>query len=745
MNAINALGYPSVQALAWTLIHFIWQGAAIGLAAFLLLRIARLTARSRYIVGVATLALMLTAPVVTFVVLKPAYVSVPPMSRNEQKFGVAASRVAPGAPIHAPSDSGRLQESRTTATRGLRALTPSAVVVVWLAGVAALSIRLLGGWLVAQRLVKRAVQPVAPEIHALARRLAARLALDRVVRLLESSAVSAPVTIGWLKPVVLLPAAAMTGLSTDQVEALLAHELAHVWRLDYLVNLLQSAVETLLFYHPAVWWASRLVRTEREHCCDDVAITVCDRLVYVTALSELAAIRAPAPMVMAASRGSLLCRVCRILGGAPGAERERPGWLPVFVLILIAGVFMPTALKSVSAVGQEKPHAVVKSGVVGGVADGVAGGIPTGVPAGIPDGVLAGIVGGVSGGVVGGVAGASSEATQNAGSTLQSGQNKADKEKLAEFKRQEALKIEELRNQLNGTAQQQQAKLKSAAEEAQLTAEIVKLQSELKEARDRYERSKKLVETGLASPQTLSEIEVELRMLEQKLAAARQGGQFREQNEKLADLTAQLALARQQLERVRQLFDKGLATTTAVKEAEAKVAASEMKLVDIQKQLALAEAELQRSQAERQAEIARIEQALREIGTRTQEQIRKSAEQQAKQAVDAAVVAEAELRIKAALDSERTVQLLGSTTPVADPSEKVRPGDVLVIDITREPDLPRVYVVADSGAIRLPLIGKVTVLGLTVAQVRETVIGELTKRQLGDNAGVTVTLRRTSR
>ncbi len=115
------------------------------------------------------------------------------------------------------------------------------------------------------------------------------MALDRVVRVFESSAVAVPVMVGWIKPVVLLPAAALSGLTPTQVEALIAHELAHVRRHDYIVNLLQSVVETLLFYHPAVWWVSARVRAEREHCCDDLAVGVCDRLVYVTALADLAA------------------------------------------------------------------------------------------------------------------------------------------------------------------------------------------------------------------------------------------------------------------------------------------------------------------------------------------------------------------------------------------------------------------------------------------------------------------------
>ena len=157
-------------------------------------------------------------------------------------------------------------------------------------GVLVLSLRLLGGWVLTLMLARRAVRAVSP-IRSRPRRgeMARRLELQRRFAVLESAAVSVPTLVGWVRPVVLLPASALAGLSPQcSCEAVLAHELAHVRRHDYLVNLLQSVVETLLFYHPAVWWVSAEVRAEREHCCDDLAVEVCgDRLVYVSALAEL--------------------------------------------------------------------------------------------------------------------------------------------------------------------------------------------------------------------------------------------------------------------------------------------------------------------------------------------------------------------------------------------------------------------------------------------------------------------------
>ena len=118
----------------------------------------------------------------------------------------------------------------------------------------------------------------------MATRLAERLALRRFVNVVESAGVAVPIMVGWLKPVIVLPTSVISGFTPEQVEALIVHELAHIRRNDYLVNLLQAAVETVLFYHPAVWWVSGRIRAEREHCCDDLAVTVCDRLVYARTL-----------------------------------------------------------------------------------------------------------------------------------------------------------------------------------------------------------------------------------------------------------------------------------------------------------------------------------------------------------------------------------------------------------------------------------------------------------------------------
>jgi HEAT repeat protein/beta-lactamase regulating signal transducer with metallopeptidase domain len=202
------------------------------------------------------------------------------------------------------------------------------LVVVWVLGVIVLSVRLAHGWLSARRLRTHGTRATSPSLHQMLERLAARLRVTRPVQLLESLIVEVPAVIGWLRPVILVPASALTGLTPQQLEVLLAHELAHVRRFDYLVNIVQCVIETLLFYHPAVWWVSRRVRDEREHCCDDLVVQVCgDRHLYASALVDMERIRSATPrLALAATGGSLLHRVRRLIAPAAARTEFFPRW-----------------------------------------------------------------------------------------------------------------------------------------------------------------------------------------------------------------------------------------------------------------------------------------------------------------------------------------------------------------------------------------------------------------------------------
>ena len=141
------------------------------------------------------------------------------------------------------------------------------------------------------------------------------LGISRTIQYCECKWLQAPAVIGWFRPVVFLPATALTGLSEDQLQAVIAHELAHIQRLDAFVNVFQVCVETLLFYHPAVWWLNKRIRAEREHCCDDVAVSLCGNPVeYARALTLMEEWRSAPVFAMAANHGPLTDRIMRVLG-----------------------------------------------------------------------------------------------------------------------------------------------------------------------------------------------------------------------------------------------------------------------------------------------------------------------------------------------------------------------------------------------------------------------------------------------
>src|SRR5258708_9356156 len=176
-----------------------------------------------------------------------------------------------------------------------------------------------------------------------------RMGLDRVVRYCEWHRLDAPAVLGWFCPVVLLPVRALTGLTEEQIEAVIAHELAHIRRFDCFVNLFQIATETLLFYHPAVWWMSQRIRAEREHCCDDEAITICgDAVNYARALTLMEEWRTAPALMMAANRSPLAERVVPLLGWDGAAGRIRVAGLTGSFVCLVGALLAGNAFLGVA-------------------------------------------------------------------------------------------------------------------------------------------------------------------------------------------------------------------------------------------------------------------------------------------------------------------------------------------------------------------------------------------------------------
>ena len=349
---------PVVQAAGWTLVHFVWQGALIAISSAIVLELlAFRSARTRYAVACLSLAAMLAAPIATLGMMtssssRPAPIT---LAGDGARLAAGAFRVRPMSDLRGlaspvvfdPVSIGRLDVNKVL----------TAIVACWLAGVVCLLVRMTGGWWRVRRLHRLVLASPSSRWQPACERLAANIGLRRLIHVVESTLVDVPSVVGWLQPVIVLPIASLAGLAPAQVEAILAHELAHIRRHDYVINLLQTLAETLLFYHPAVWWVSARVRAEREYCCDDVALELSgDAMGYATALAELESRRSIGrSIVMAANGGSLVDRVGRILRVPSHDSPRSPGWIVTIVFTALftasAGVvqWLPTKVAGTTA------------------------------------------------------------------------------------------------------------------------------------------------------------------------------------------------------------------------------------------------------------------------------------------------------------------------------------------------------------------------------------------------------------
>jgi bla regulator protein blaR1 len=274
----NILSERLIDAVGWTLFHSLWQGALAALGFALVLGLMRRhSARARYFAGVAALMVVLVISVVTFVDVYSASgkVITEPGRAVASLPAVIQGNTAESVALKSNGALGGVFSSAVPAFfRTYFQKHFPLMVTIWLLGVMFLVFRLMGGFLYNQRIKAYRSKPLSKSWQERLENLRGKTSLRSPVRLLESALVKVPMTIGFFKPVILVPLGLVSGLPADQVEALLAHELAHILRKDYLVNMLQSFVDILFFYHPGVRWISGTVRSEREHCCDDIAVTI---------------------------------------------------------------------------------------------------------------------------------------------------------------------------------------------------------------------------------------------------------------------------------------------------------------------------------------------------------------------------------------------------------------------------------------------------------------------------------------
>ncbi len=308
---------PYAVAVGWMVLHSLWQGAIVSATLVAALSLMR-SPRFRYAAASGAMLLIVFSLGFTLVRLIPGYVNSPIILKATSSPTWNGSAVVSSPDTWAPH---------------LAALAPW-LAPFWIAGVLAFSLRHVAGFVSLSRLRRRGVCAVPELWQNQVKRLSARLKISRPVFLLTSCLADAPMVLGHFRPLILLPLGMLAGFSAPQIEAILLHELAHIRRRDYLVNILQRLMEALLFYHPAAWWISRVIRAEREKCCDDVVISISGHAhEYAVALAALAenrwSSREPA---VAATGGSLVKRIRRLLY----PEGPNAAWTPLLAVVILA-------------------------------------------------------------------------------------------------------------------------------------------------------------------------------------------------------------------------------------------------------------------------------------------------------------------------------------------------------------------------------------------------------------------------
>jgi len=297
------------NAIGWTIVHSLWQGIIVAGVTLLVLQfLQKKSAQTRYIVSTTALFSLFTWVFYTFYSLYQSNIAVATVynwKTLDENVLKAWSTVVESASFE------QIATGVTSWSDLLHAFTVyinqyhlKYVVSVWMIGICLFTLKFAGSFWYTQRIKHYSTQQLADKWQERFLALQKKMNLTRPVQLVTSTFIQVPMVIGHVKPVILLPIATITGLSAHQIEAIITHELAHIKRHDYLINILQGIIEVMLFYHPLIWWLSHKIRTEREHCCDDMAIQISqDRLAYAKALTSLTAIQLNHPTLAMAFSG----------------------------------------------------------------------------------------------------------------------------------------------------------------------------------------------------------------------------------------------------------------------------------------------------------------------------------------------------------------------------------------------------------------------------------------------------------
>lgn len=333
-NLLDIIPSNLSSALGWTLVHSAWQGMAILLVFIVLFKIYEQNPVLKYWLGIGALGLQVLASGITF-----WWIFEPNLTGDlTQNISTNLSILNSSTASQTVQNIGIswFDKSQIFLNNNLDLLVNS-----WALGIVFLTLKLMGGFIYVQNLKSKRTYFMDDATEKIFKNLLKKAQISQHVYLFESTLAKIPMTIGYFEAVILLPMGLATGLSVKELEAVLAHELAHIQRADYLVNILQTLVEIVFFFHPAIWYISAKIREERENCCDDLAMEMVGNKIHLAkALTnvELFKQRESLAMAFGGNKQNLLSRVQRILGVNSSKTRSYEGFFAV-VLIILASIF----------------------------------------------------------------------------------------------------------------------------------------------------------------------------------------------------------------------------------------------------------------------------------------------------------------------------------------------------------------------------------------------------------------------
>lgn len=373
MNVLTAISdfifeSNSAELIGWTILHSLWQvtllAALFYIARWIVANRQQASPVSTYWLGCLTLVLMAAAPVATFIQIEPSAVVVQLEPRDREALagklvnGTSESRFLL-LPNKQSAESSQDQEQRraittivtteelnktsdsttlgTTARLSLPYLT-----ACWFFGALLFSIRPVFGLCQVQILKTSACPKLSDHVRKVAKSAVERTGLKQTVEFATSRMIEIPTVVGVWKPIVLFPVSVLTQLTPEQLETIIIHELAHVQRHDYVANLFQTVIETMLFFHPCVWWVSMIVRAEREKCCDDVAVELGDVKAYAVALFAIEKARHVPVPALGANGSDLVARIRRLVMRSVDRRelRQQQPWQATFLTLLLLTVLV---------------------------------------------------------------------------------------------------------------------------------------------------------------------------------------------------------------------------------------------------------------------------------------------------------------------------------------------------------------------------------------------------------------------